>query len=58
MANLVEESQVYYDALETQTVDEATGKKEKINSEEIIQIRNKAEQILKSLKQNQVVMWS
>ena len=58
MANLVEESQVYYDALETQTVDEATGTKEKINSEEIIQIRNKAEQILKSLKQNQVVMWS
>ena len=56
MANLVEESQVYYDALETQTVDEATGNKEKINSEEIIQIRNKAEQILKSLKQNQVLI--
>ena len=58
MANLVEESQVYYDALETQTVNEATGNKEKINSEEIILVRNRAEQILKSLKQNQVVIWS
>ena len=57
MANLVEESQVYYDALETQTIDQATAvtKEEKINSEEIIHVRNKAEQILKSLKQNQVI---
>ena len=57
MANLVEESQVYYDALETQTIDQATAgtKDEKINSEEIIQVRNKAEQIFKYLKQNQVI---
>ena len=57
MANLIEESQVYYDALETQTLDAVTdgAKKEKITSEEIIQVRNKAEQIVKSLKQNQVI---
>ena len=57
MANLIEESQVYYDALETQTLDAMTdgAKKEKITSEEIIQVRNKAEHIVKSLKQNQVI---
>ena len=57
MANLIEESQVYYDALETQTLDAVTDgtKKEKITSEEIIQVRNKAEHIVKSLKQNQVI---
>lgn len=57
MANLIEESQVYYDALETQTLDAVTdgAKKEKITSEEIIQVRNKAEHIVKSLKQNQVI---
>ena len=57
MANLIEESQVYYDALETQTLDAVTdgAKKEKITSEEIIQVRNKAEHIVTSLKQNQVI---
>ena len=59
MANLIEESQVYYDALETQTLDAVTDgtKKEKITSEEIIQVRNKAEHIVKSLKQNQVIYY-
>ena len=57
MANLIEESQVYYDALETQTLDAVTDetKEEKITSEEIIQVRNKAEHIVTSLKQNQVI---
>ena len=59
MANLIEESQVYYDALETQTLDAVTdgAKKEKITSEEIIQVRNKAEHIVTSLKQNQVIYY-